>query len=571
MSKLLDFRSNKYQIDSAFSNLLCRLRFCLRGTVKARIFLFKASCGLGKSTAIQSFLREWKADGFKPGEGVLIVLPTLEEIEAYILRTDLHSTDYAVVVSDKALASKGRGMTDAGEAPVVYTTHEMFKRRVTWKKDKWGRGFKAATCFHYRGKPRSLVIYDETLHRAQEIALGLDTVATLPDVIRPIDPVVTAMIEEAIPGKGVLDYNLPVVLPADLADGLTAVRTKLELLLSLKAMKVVDSLIAAAGSTLTAQRDKQGGWHLVGSCRPLPTDMPHTVVLDGSIGLRATYDLWAQHDERVRFLRPATADYRPLTLEWWDRGGSKSTLGAFDHRHQILTAIADEINRYAHEPWLIIHPKDRDGANGFAVPREMQKVLAKPENVKFLHWGLHTATNKYRGATRVVLIGENMYRDEGYDAHCMAATGRSYVGKHDRQAVRIGEFAHHVYQAICRSNVRQVLDGVAGSATAYLITPWGEDKEAKLREALPGCTINLWQPVEPKPPTKAERLIVELENVFQKANRNEITLRELALRCGGKDGKYLTRQWADPAVVNWLSTHDFEKTNKVIRRIISAA
>ncbi|MFC3173468.1 hypothetical protein ACFOD9_04305 [Novosphingobium bradum] len=274
------------------------------------------------------------------------------------------------------------------------------------------------------------------------------------------------------------------------------------------------------------------------------------------------------------FLPAVAADYSHVTFNWWSKGANKTTLrGNAKDRAKIVGVIAATINSKPDEEWLVIHPMKQpgyEGQPGFCIESELIPMLTNPAPVNFLHWGLHLGRNDFRTIKNVVIVGSLHYGQTANEALYAAAVGK--LTNLDQRGVKLvgdGEFVHHVYQAACRSNVRNIKDGVAGAATIYLITADRAHRAPLIAKAMPGCIIIDWEPV-PKPPLPKERLMLETMARLFEASPISINLKELYLACGGKDSEYLKRMWTRPAVIAFMKENGIKKVGHRLVRYSAA-
>jgi hypothetical protein len=86
------------------------------------------------------------------------------------------------------------------------------------------------------------------------------------------------------------------------------------------------------------------------------------------------------------------------------------------------------------------------------------------------------------------------YAEEGYKAMACAAAGKILSGpEYDSEAMKWGEYQHHLLQAVCRASVRQGSNGVAGPCQAYLVFTLGGQAVERFKDTFPGCRIWPWR------------------------------------------------------------------------------
>ena len=552
--------------EKAFSSLDEKMEECLHSRCKPAFYIFSGDPGSGKSTTVHRFVQAWKQAGF-PGDGsILIILGTFDEIDSYRKGCGLDDWDFACVSADAKHNAYGLGRDDSDQARVLFTTHEQVRRRMFEK-----GGFAAVDLFHHQGSPRSLRLWDEGLDPAPPVSFSLEAVDALPAILEGIKgsaDLIAALrplkLDKAQRQTGHV-FTVPSELRAparDMAMALKDTGVRVHFIMAL------EGLSRLAGQQAIIRCDNFGTPIIVGVGQPLPDDLAPLIVLDASARLRPSYRHWADRSCNVEFLPKATGDYSPMELHWWSKGAGKTVLADPVEREKIVNVAVDLLNG-SDEEWLVIHQRKvlpYLNNPGFCVAEEIGNRLTNKANVRFLHWGKHLATNQYRHIRNVLIIGGNHYTYESYEAICMAATGR--LTDIDKAAVRkVGafEFAHHVYQAACRSNLRQMVHETAGTARVYLIAVNNGKRREALKEAFLGCAIHDWSPVTKKP-TKKERAIMETISALFGRECSSITTKEIWHACGAKDANFLKRVWTKPIIIQFMADHGISRTgNKLIR------
>lgn len=334
------------------------------------------------------------------------------------------------------------------------------------------------------------------------------------------------------------------------------------------AIKTLEALSALAGQPATLREDSREGFVAVGIGQPLPDDLAPLIVLDASARLRPSYRYWAERSGNVVFLPPAAADYSSMELNWWNKGAGKSVLSDPVERESIVAAAADLLNSNDEE-WLVIHQKAAlpyAAHPAYCVASDIRGRVRNEKRVTFVHWGRHLASNDHRHIRNVLIIGGNHYSQQSYEAIYAAAAGRlDDINERAVREISAFEFAHHVYQAACRSNLRNMDHEAAGQAKVFLICSDAAGKRPAIEQAFPNCAIHDWTPVPPKRTKKDEKVINAMTLLFD-SEGPLITEKALIQACGGKDSQYLRKTWDRPAIVKFMADNGIRKTkNHIIR------
>jgi hypothetical protein len=524
------------EIERAFSLLKGKMQQALDGVLDPAVYVMSADAGTGKSTAVQALLAECKGKGFR-GDGTIIFLNTLAEVDAYVMGAKLDRADYAVYTSDPVYARYGAGREAAGTVPVLFTTHSMARRRLAGR-----ASFKDADCFHYNGQPRALRVWDEAFLPAEHAAFDLNALHMLPSALKGRPRHLVAMFEALEQNRGTVEAGDLIPIPAEIRDVVDAVLATGSKVTE-QARRTLEALAKLAGSNAQINGSAEAGWYCIGIGRPIPADMAPLFVLDASARLTGRYDDWSGYGMKVVALEPAVLDYGNLAVHWWDRGCGKTAMNKADDRRTIMGAVADLINSKPTEGFLLVMSKEFAviGPEGSStVPGDLSGAVTDVGRVSVTTWGRHLSSNDHRDLENVVILGSYNYGDSAYDALALAAggaiIGTANVG--DRRREEAGEFKHNVYQAVCRVRCRNRIDGDCEPVNAYLIMTDSDRRRELVRAAFPNCSIETWAPL-PIKEKKADRVLAELLRMLEL--KSIVTKDELTAACGSGDRSYLTK------------------------------
>lgn len=482
---------------TAVQALLQALEDGLNDHLPAEYFLSSIDPGIGKTLSVSKFLKVWKDASFSPGNGVIVAVSRLEEINTYIGQAILTPPDFAVLTSDKDLNALG---TDAhGLAPIMFTTQQMIMSRC-----RSATPFDALSEFHYRGKSRSLKIWDESIVPEETVALRVDDLGLVAPSLRRSDPAFVDAVTRLQQQLWHLKPGDEITIPADVASAAPNRPAG-------QVAGVVQALKLLAGQTLQVSNVGNDGLSIIGSGVALPEDFPPAVILDASGRVRPTYRLWENHRGNLKRLPSAMNDYRQLEIHLWQRGSGKVTMSKQGEPQEIAGVLLALIEaNEADEDWLIIHYKDTS-----TIPAILRDRLgAKAEHIKSLTWGRHHGTNEFASVKNVIIIGQLTYSETGYRALASAASGlppRQLEDNIDLQDFRWGEFQHHLLQALCRASVRTSRDGVAGACRAFVISTPSRQTKERVEATFPGCQLVDWNPIPKEESEYVTRAIVFLK------------------------------------------------------------
>ena len=128
--------------------------------------------GIGKSTSIIKWLEIYLENPMLLGNaGVIVGLDRYVDIDRYIDDAGIPEDSYSVLVSDgdergREMNGRGLGSENIINAMILFTTKQQIKLRCNRKL------FKEVASLYYKGKPRSVRIWDESLIVGKELTLS---------------------------------------------------------------------------------------------------------------------------------------------------------------------------------------------------------------------------------------------------------------------------------------------------------------------------------------------------------------------------------------------------------------
>lgn len=518
-------------------------------------YLASLDPGVGKTEAACVFLKAWKAQGFLPEGGVLIAVSRLDEIESYIERSGLDTNDFAVLVGEDApVGLKGR--KDRTKAPVLFTTHEMVRRRCH------RRTFREVSAFHYKVDPRACRIWDESLLPALPATLRLDSIHGLLEPLRPTSQGAISLVEALIEQINATAPGEAVEVPLDFLN-----LGPNEIPLEARERARWDTLVSWAGRQVMVIQSNHHGLELVGTTGHIPADFAPAVVLDASGRVRHTYRVWEERGDNLVRLSTAANDYRQLRIHHWDRPGGRSALKVPETRQQVLQVASDLISSEPRVRWLVVHHMARGGDD---IASELRDIVdGDRDRVQFIHWGNHHGTNAYRDIDRVLVLGLWHLPASVLHAHYLAGgvSEAELEGPKDLHGMQTGEHQHNLLQAVCRTAVRKSTDGIGGACTAYIVGSLGRNGLAVLADTYPGAHIEDWRPLEIPLKGRAKQVTDSIEQRFSVP---EVTsVRKAAIRedVGFRTSQDLAQVLGRAEVKKWLTDRDLELTTRDVRRL----
>jgi hypothetical protein len=448
--------------------------------------------GVGKTTAMIHFLREFIKAESHQGVSALVCLGRLEQIHNVIQEAHLLNQDFAVLTGKDNVELNALGCGDPQEGRILFTTHAMVERRCS-------RGsFSDIKTLQYRGQVRRVRIWDEAILPGHTITLRRDNLASLFGVFRSVHPELTKELEVFFNTLADQKDGSFVTVP-DLDARFDIRPHEIEKLLSFHPEELRaagESLWLLMGRKAVVRTDGYAGATLVSYRETLPADIKPILALDASARVRATYDLWEKHRGDLVRLPAAPKQYDNLTIYVWDQGGGKRAYR--DSSDRIVEGVMKAISTSPDEEWLVVHHKFQP-KNELDLPVEVSARLPQDHKVSFLHWGIHDGTNAFKDVSKIVLAGTLFQPKSHLEGLARLASGilpsRGSIDPRIVEATGYGENSHGILQALCRSAVRQMQESGCPPVDAYLIASGRTKIPDLLPEIFPGARVVPWEPI----------------------------------------------------------------------------
>lgn len=509
----------------ALEDLALTLEAMANREAQSKFFLSSLDPGVGKTQTIAKFVDVLLSRPEYAHVGVLICVGRLTEVEKLVHEMAVPAQMLAVLTSDERL--NALGPTNPNDAQVLITTQQRIEKRLN------SGSFATASGFFYRGKPRSVRIWDESYLPGQTITLNRDDVAFLFKPLRYTFPKLTEDLERLFVSLRDIPDGTVMQLPdfasnhdVNLNDVLALFddhRDNDDRRLKDDQRMAVSSLWFLSGKMVSIRRDGTNGNTVIDYKDTLPLDLAPMVILDASGRVRETYrDIEESRGTLIR-LKTATKRYDDLTIHLWRSGGGKR---AFQTRGDTLSkGIANTIDGKPEERWLVVVHR-RDGRVG-DVEREVRSLISVPqEHVSFISWGQHMATNDFVDVRNVILAGTLFFRPSYYEAIKRLAAGRSAragsVTEEELQRVMVGEHSHTILQALCRGAVRRCAGDRCHPCDAYILASVRSGIPDALPRIFPGSRIVRWQPVARSLKGHVKAAVEMIDRWASQAKRGEL-------------------------------------------------
>ena len=541
---------------AALADLAQCLEDMANNQCKPKYHLSSLDPGVGKTKTIVTFTKALLRSPIHDDVSMVIFLGRLDEIDKLVAEMDLGKQDVAVLTSNEEKNSLGND--NPNTARVLFTTQQMLVSRGD------GKDFKDIEEFQYQGHIREVKIWDETILPAREITISKGKLTKIAGHIEESDhQELGGLLTKCSVEIGEVEDGSQYTFP-DFASLHGVDANSLHGILEdapQDMRKCASDLWFLSAQSVRVRKDgeKQGNT-LVDYAETFPDDLMPLAILDASGRTRATYALWFEgFRENLVLLKTAVKSYAHLNLSVWRRGGGK---GAFKkHFSTLIEGIAETILREPDRQWLICHHKDKGRVK---VEKALRKYLDGQmalDNLHFLSYGNHMATNEFSKIDRVILAGTLFYPASVIESRARLAYGlepTSDMDKDDLKRVELGESTHLILQALSRGAVRNCqTDGTCSPCDVYIIASNRSGIYGALPGLFPDSTVEEWRPVTKELTGRKKEVADYLVWCFKdNPDKPYVSFRDVCAALYMTSSN-LTQLRSDPEFQEWLDESQF--------------
>lgn len=475
------------------------------------------SPGIGKTSTVIEAVCHLTAMECYEETGVIIFLFRVEEIAKLVEAMNLKDDEFSVLVSD-AYEENLLGNQNKKAAKVLFTTQQQLEARC-----RGTHSFEEIGAFHFRGQPRQVRIWDEAILPSRHLTADEWSIQGLLATLRSAGEMALAgTLAEFASELGGTEDKEPILVP-EIDASFDGVRLLLETDSQRDAWEAIWKL---AGRLCRVRRDYK--YNAVLTYEDfLPKDIGPMLILDASGEQRDTYRLWFEHRKGLSFLPSPKKLYNGLTVHHWNKGSGREAKK--NDGEKLVEGVVKAIEEIPQgKSILIVHRKPRKGDLDWK--KEIEGKIEGRENVHFLTWGQHTATNEFCDCEYVILADVYFYPTSQYEAigrGAKNATVYEDFSETDFDGTRLGEIAHNTFQAACRGAVRKSV-GLQCPEGVHLYMIFSTRRgtgfpQAVIARIFPECSIVDWEPVA-KGLTNLQKKYLALSKTpeFEKMKRKEI-------------------------------------------------
>jgi hypothetical protein len=378
----------------------------------------------------------------------------------------------------------------------------------------------------YNGKPRSLVIWDESLLASETFAFADDIIASDIGAIAPLRAGWTPERDEALeylrtasdiiqnemslqkqdPERKPRSFKLGPLSGEDVEKykqamtGHTEAATRLRDLLDISQEDLrVLANVAQGGGVITFRVS-------------VPKELSNIVVLDASFPIREL----AKLDPSIKQADCADniVTYESVTVYQMDHGSGRSTMEReFSRRrgyNKVAREVAEVIKGIPDNQAVLLFTFKMKGklhyqrllereleSNGIDIEAEILINGELKPRLNFLTWGQETSLNQYSFCSNVILVGllQRSHIDIGSSIAGQTGDLLRPISNSEIREVLQSEIAHSAYQALSRGSSRVINAGKASPLNVWLFHPEREDLKGHMAKVLPGVTWKKWEPL----------------------------------------------------------------------------
>jgi hypothetical protein len=478
----------------------------INGEVDPKYYLCDLPTGTGKTSLITGYAHLLSVR--HPDQGVLICVPNIREIDDLVQRLKFFGMNEAqiyVYTSDNKANALGCPHDKGNDASICITTQQMVKSRLF----KVAR-FADLTEFHFKGKSRTLKLWDEALIPWEELALTVDEIAKLPSIVRRYNPSLADRLLDVSEEVRKLDnakYEFPDLVAEcgfredDFKKDVLAWRDDSD-----RARLLVRTLISLCGRSVRVSKDRDLNTVLNWQ-NHIPDDFLPALIFDASGRVRSMYERYGACTGKLENITKATKRYDNVTFHHVNIAGSKD--GWRKQAEKLFLATGHCISNEPERPCLVIHHKQeaeltfsasrRFGGKVPDIASELKGQAENPETLHFLTWGLHSQTNAFESLDKLVLPGLYRLPQRTIEVRTRGSNQLSNddaVRAESLREIELGELKNDILQAVGRICIRRCIRGENGEAQApqadvYVLASnrAGCSIPDLLRELFPGCKV----------------------------------------------------------------------------------
>lgn len=490
--------------------------------------------GAGKTRSVVAWL--WAVNQL--GLEDVSVIVTASKVEALCtLRRDLIATGVpsariGLVHSYKYDRAAARAFLEDGrELPHNYASAESTEDHesrpfllCTHQRIRGTRGIEPFNV--YKGSPRTLVIWDESLLASDTFAFADDIIASDIGAIAPLRAGWTPERDEAIAylrgASEVIQREMelqrrdperkPRSFKLGALPGEEIEKFKQAITGNSEAAERLRDLLDISQEDLRVLANVEQGGGVITFRVSVPRELENIVVLDASYPIREL----AQLDPSVRQAGDAEnlVSYERVVVHQLNHGSGRSSMEKeFSKRrgyNKVAREIAEVIKGIPDTEAVLLFTFKAKGRLNYQrlLERELEsdgidvdaQIMVNGElkpRLNWLHWGQETSLNAFSFCSNVILVGilQRSHIDIGSAIAGQAGNLLRPITNSEIREVLQSEVAHVVYQAMSRGSSRVLQEGAASPMRVWLFHPEREDLKGRLAKVLPGVQWVKWEPM----------------------------------------------------------------------------
>lgn len=538
---------------TSLAAVACVIEATVLGTAKPHLYLSTQPTGWGKTAILVAATLAILNDPTLGHIGIVVMVNTLDQIDALIARMGLRDHQYAVRVGDDEPDMNERGLTSLCKtmgakkvahryAPVLFTTQQ----KITKALMPHQRDFERMPFFDYCGpaspdeietlkrkkscgQKRQVRLWDEAYLPIDPVIIGLDEIASFANRLDDLGLTKAAAtlkgwiirLRNIKPkSAGVPDWVREAMWPDGEVNELFARLSEGDK----RWAAMCGALFALRGTSVRVLHQQYNNTTVAISYRrSIPYNIEPLLIFDASGNQAMEYKFLARNGGNVVRLPSASKTYRNLNVRFFDYKSGQAAYRTTATIDVLATAAAQAVmDKPSDQDVLIVHRKG-EKAPATTLPASIQsKVRAMGGNenrVHFLTWGNHRATNEYQQIKHVILVGVLQAPPSAVIGMVYGTSGKPMhrtVNPMDIETMRMSRIIGDAVQAIGRGALRQMTaDGdVPKGCTVDVIAsskgPMGfKEPLNTLATMFPGSTVKAWHPNVPAAKPNMDVLVAD--------------------------------------------------------------
>lgn len=562
-------KGNKLSEDhsEALRILVCAMSAYVLGTVTGRL-AYPLATGLGKTSAIKAWIKALHVNQITD-VGIAVAASKVEaiaEIKLDLMEMGVPADKIAVLHSYEFNPKKAKEGKD-GYASVPSTDIDIADKQfilVTHQRIK--NCPESLELFNtYQGKPRDLLIWDESLLTSKPTAIvtnWLKGEAALFDAVwsckegsiekktleylKECNSIIDRHLEDKTDGDAPVLIDLPKVTPELL--------NEMSLLLDRQTRHGDSSKMLLDICTEQVRATKLNAGGILSYEVSVPSELENILILDASYPVRELMkidntikDISKEYNLGLKVPLDKIKTFSNVTINYMKAAGGRNAMEKAFGDTKVINDIIKVIKETPeNEKVLVFVYKTKSVDMRRKLLRSMRNRGLDINRVSVATWGQETSSNEWSDHKHVILAGiMQQSRQQLEAAYCGQMNDLKAEVNYQRhiKPLALSESTHLAYQAASRGHCRLVDNGQAGEMTLWLIH-FDEGIKDELSKVMPDAKWNVWNGDYSKAKEAALNEVEEvIKGYLQKMPETELKISSRKIKADVNGSVYAARTW----------------------------